>query len=107
MKKDIGKRTYKEMYLITKEERSILEKCTTNLNQNPKTDLLSKMKNVEKTTQTDETNTETSSEATPTSNQNSSISEELFSISRPSQSSPQSLIDSKLSENVIVYGGKN
>ena len=48
MKKDIGKRTYKEMYLITKEERSILEKCTTNLDQNPKTDLLSKMKNVEK-----------------------------------------------------------
>lgn len=106
MKKDIGKRTYKEMYLITKEERSILEKCTTNLNQNPKTDLLSKMKNVEKTTQTDETNTETSSEATPTSNQNSSISEEVSSISRPSQSSSQSLNDSKLSENLMVYGGE-
>ena len=106
MKKDIGKRTYKEMYLITKEERSILEKCATNLNQTIKPDLSFKTKNVEKTTQTDETNTETSSAATPTSNQNSSISEEVSSISRPSQSSPQSLNDSKLSENLMVYGGE-
>ena len=31
MKKDIGKRSYTEMYLITKEDKNILDKCVTHL----------------------------------------------------------------------------
>ena len=34
MKRDLGKRTYSEMYLITKENKNLLDKCIKGLNEN-------------------------------------------------------------------------
>ena len=34
MKKEIGKRSYTEMYLITKQDKNLLDKCVTFLGQN-------------------------------------------------------------------------
>lgn len=34
MKKEIGKRSYTEMYLITKQDKNLLDKCVTSLGQN-------------------------------------------------------------------------
>ena len=33
MKKDIGKRSYVEMYLITKEDKNLFDKCVLHLNK--------------------------------------------------------------------------
>ena len=34
MKKEIGKASYTEMYLITKQDRNLFDKCVTSLSQN-------------------------------------------------------------------------
>ena len=35
MKKDIGSRTFVEMYLITKEDKNLFDKCVLHLNKKP------------------------------------------------------------------------
>ena len=36
MKKEIGNNTYTEMYLFTREDKNLLEKCINHLRENPK-----------------------------------------------------------------------
>ena len=60
MKKDLGKRTFTEMYMITKEDKKILDKCLKNLNQDIKKELSTPIKIAEKEIQTDHSGTEAS-----------------------------------------------
>ena len=53
MKKEIGNNTYTEMYLVTREDKNLLEKCINHLRENPKEKKTSKFNTTnEKTTQT-------------------------------------------------------
>ena len=53
MKKEIGNNTYTEMYLVTREDKNLLEKCINHLRENPKEKNTSNFNTTnEKTTQT-------------------------------------------------------
>ena len=57
MKKEIGNNTYTEMYLVTREDKNLLEKCINHLRENPKENKTSNFNTTnEKTTQTQDIN---------------------------------------------------
>ena len=58
MKGDLGKRTYSEMYLITKENKNLLDKCIKGLNENPTTKDKIAVNKSDKQTQTSNQQTE-------------------------------------------------
>ena len=58
MKRDLGKRTYSEMYLITKENKNLLDKCIKGLNENLTTKDKIVVNKLDKQTQTSNQQTE-------------------------------------------------
>ena len=108
MKKDLGKRTFTEMYMITKEDKKILDKCLKNLNQDIKKELSTPIKIAEKEIQTDHSGTEASEKTVllDEPSENTTMTEEIQQLSGSATSSPKSQNVSNLSEDMMVYGGE-
>ena len=114
MKRDLGSRTFTEMYLITKEDKNLLDKCITNLNQN------SLEKSVSSPTKTHEKETQTSNadnnndlfvpflpDSSDESGHNTTISKDTIHLATPSKLSPKREKLSNQSEESVVDKEEN
>ena len=111
MKKEVGKRTYSEMYLITKENKDLLDKCDTHLNQKHLGKHDTQIKKYDKLTQTsniDGNGNHLSIQDSPSSDesvQDTNVSKETNKMSIANVS-PISENASNQSDEMMIYGGE-